>query len=333
MSFTDVSISDPNLLPIEWANEVIKEMTHTSAVLNLSRRRTMSVRQTRMPATAALATAYWVGSSSNDFTDLKQTTQAEWDGVDLIVEELAALVPIPHAYMMDNGFPVWEEIRPQVVEAMGIRLDQAAIFGIGKPNSWPTAIFPSLQAAGNTVEEGSFADIAADIAESARTLKTTGFNTTGFAAEPGMDWRLVGMRSQDGHPIYTPSLSAGTPSGLYGRPMPEVLNGAWSAADPGDTPITIHGDWQKSIVGIRQDITFTEHPSGVINDSEGAIVFNAMQQDSTIWRAVFRVAWTRANPATRLGPNAGFSGEYPSAGSPSAPVKFPFAAVVPASGA
>lgn len=329
MTFTDVSLSDPDLLPIEWSREVIKQAMTRSAALALSRQKRMSVRQSRMPATAALASAYWVGQSSNDFTNLKQTTNAEWDGVNLIVEELAALVPVPHAYTKDNSFPVWDEIRPQIVEAMGTLIDAAVFFGINKPSTWPEALFPSIVSAGQTTTEGTGEDLAKDISESARTLKTRGFTTTGFAVEPGFNWRLVGERATDGTPIYQQRLTDSPMSGLYGFPMGEVMNGAWEAAVPGDTPLVIHGDFSKSIIGIREDITFTRHESGVINDAAGNVVYNAMQQDSTIWRAVFRVAWARANPATRLGPQAGESGNN-SPASEAAPAKFPWAAVIPA---
>jgi len=317
--------SDPDLLPIEWSNEVIKQMTETSAVMALSQTRRMSTRQQRLPATAVLADAYWVGNSGNDFTNLKQEAMAQWQGVNLIVEELAALVAIPHAYMDDNAFPVWEEVRPQVVEAMGRRLDAAALFGVGAPSTWQTAILPSVVAAGQTVAEGTTADIAADVALSAQILKGRGFTTTGWAADPGFQWRLTGLRSTDGNPIYQQDLAGPIRTGLYGRPLLEVANGAWDPAEA----LVIHGDWSKSIVGIRQDITFTRHESGVIGDSSGNIVFNAMQQDSTIWRAVFRVAWARANPATRLAPQPDQSGNE-SPGSAEAPAKFPWAAVVPA---
>lgn len=313
MPFGDVSTSNPDLLPIEWSREVIQQMAQSSAVLGLSRRLTMSTRQQILPATAALAKAYWV--SGADSSGLKQTTKNEWVGVFLRVEELAALVPIPNAHLDDNAFPVWEQTRPSVVEAMGAALDKAVLFGVDKPVTWPDAIFPSIVAAGNTVDESvSTLDLAADIALAAQELKATGWDTSGFAVEPGFGWRLIGLRSVDGVPIYQTDLAGPMTRGLYGFPMGEVANGAWDSAQA----LSIGGDWSKSLVGIRQDISFSRHDSGVINDETGAVVFNAMQQDSTIWRAVFRVAWTRANPATRLVPN------------PDVPTgKFPWAAVIP----
>jgi len=280
----------------------------------------MSTRTARIPATALLATAYWVGGT--DSTGLKQETIAEWKGVNLIVEELAALVAIPHAYEDDSGFPVWDETRPQVVEALGKKLDEAVLFGVDKPATWGDDIVTRATAAGNTTVAGTAVDLAADIAASAGTLKRSGYRTTGFAVEPGFGWDLIGTRATDGTPIYQRDLAGPITTGLYGFPMMEVENGAWDPA----TAQVVHGDWSKSIVGVRQDITFTRHEDGVINDSGGAIVFNAMQQDSTIWRAVMRVAWASANPATRLASAAGGDADKNKDDN-----KYPFAVITPGS--
>jgi HK97 family phage major capsid protein len=307
--------SNPDLLPIEWSNEVIQNMAQTSAVMGLSRRRTLSTRTQRLPATALLADAYWVGGT--DSTGLKQETDADWKGVNLIVEELAALVAIPDAYAADSGFPVWDETRPQVVEALGKALDAAVLFGVDKPVTWTSpAIVPGAVAVGNVVAEGTNPDFAVDVAQAAEELAETGYDTTGFASRPGLQWKLVGLRSQDGAPIYQQNLSGPISTGLYGFPLMPVKNGSW---DSDDAELVL-GDWSKSIVGIRQDITFTRHTDGVITDSGGAVTFNAMQQDATIWRAVMRVAWAAAVPATRLAPNPGQDDG-----------KFPFSVVTPGS--
>lgn len=296
-TYDTVSTSNPDLLPIPIATQVIKEMTEQSVVMALSRRLTMSTRQQRMPAVSALAQAYWV----NGETGLKQTTKNEWVGVNLIVEELAALVPIPHAHLDDNAFPVWDETRPAVVEAMGAALDAAVLFGVSKPSTWPTPIYQTAYAAGNNILSTYGEDFAVAVAEGARRLRATdGYNVTGFAAEPGLQWELVQLRSGDGVPIYQTNLAGPITTGLYGRPLMEAANGAWDS----DEAKLIFGDWSKSMIGIRQDITFTRHDSGVINDDSGNVVFNAMQQDASIWRAVFRVAWAVARPQTRIAQTA-----------------------------
>src|SRR5690554_5873865 len=123
MAYNDVQLSNPDLLPVEYAAEVIRDLPAASAVLALSRRVNMPARTQVLPVLSVLPHAYWVGGQ--DSTGLKQTTKTEWKNVNLIVAELATLVPIPDAYMQDSQFPVWEETRPLVVEAMGAAIDAA----------------------------------------------------------------------------------------------------------------------------------------------------------------------------------------------------------------
>jgi HK97 family phage major capsid protein len=285
------------LIPEPVANQIIQEAPKASVILERARRVPMSSKTLKQPVLATLPEAYWV----NGDTGLKQTTKAAWDNVVMTAEEVAALVPIPDAVIADSGIPLWDQVRPLLVEAVGQLVDLAAVFGIGKPASWPTAIVPGAIAAGNTVAAGTGVDYGQDVALLAQKVAQDGFSVNGFAAKPGLQWQLVGLRSPQGVPIYTPSLSAGTPAGLYGYPLNEVLNGSWQDA----TAELIAADWTKFVVGIRQDITFKMLDQAVITDETGKVIFNAPQQDSQIMRVVFRVGYQVANPLTRVNPTAG----------------------------
>jgi HK97 family phage major capsid protein len=298
--------STSDLLPIAWAQEIIGSVENQSALMALSTKRRLSTRVTRMPVLSALAAAYWVGDNTNDFTGLKQTTKAEWQGVTLNVEDLAVLVPIPDAYAQDSGFPVWENTRPLVEAAISEAIDAAGIWGVNKPSTWPAAIVPGIPA-GLVVDPDDFTDLPQAAAEAAKLLARKGYNPNGFVAAPGFSWELVGSRTEAGLPIYQPDLQNGTTGKLYGRPILEAVNGTWDD-DEGQLLV---GDWTKSVVGIRQDITFTKHDSGVISDADGAVVFNAMQQDATIWRAVIRLAWAKANPVNQLSRTYADATRYP----------------------
>ena len=46
--------------------------------------------------------------------------------------------------------PLWDQVKPLIAEAIGKKVDQAALFGVDKPASWPTAVIPAATAAGNT---------------------------------------------------------------------------------------------------------------------------------------------------------------------------------------
>lgn len=391
------------LVPQPFVAEVIKELPKKSTVLNQARMIPMSSTTTRQPVLSVLPTAYWVNGDNG----LKQTTTEQWKNVNLIAEELAALVPVPNAYLDDSGIPIWDEIKPSLAEAIGNAFDAATLFGVSKPSSWtsssiydaavnagnvysstaqseeqtvtvngsPTGGTFTLTYAGQTTSGIAYNATAATVQSALQGLSTIGsgnatvagsaggpytvtfagtlanlptstlvadgssltggtspsvtvavtqagsagstdpgvgvaqlgvilakdgFSANGFAAAPGFSWELVGFRSAQGVPIYQPNPVDQGPGGkLYGYNLDEVNNGAWDNSKAS----LIAADWTKVICGVRQDITFTMHEDGVISDDSGVVIYNAMQQDSTIMRVVFRGAYATANPVTRMQSN------------------------------
>jgi HK97 family phage major capsid protein len=93
----------------------------------------------------AVGAAYWV----NGDTGLKQTGEAAWQGLELIAEELAVLIPAPEGLVDDASFDLFGALRDPIAEAFAIKLDAAVFGGTDKPASWPQAIVPGAQAAGN----------------------------------------------------------------------------------------------------------------------------------------------------------------------------------------
>lgn len=285
--------NDP-LVPTPVSAEIIQELPTQSVMLQRARQVRLSSKTQRQPVLDVLPTAYFV----NGDTGMKQTGAQDWKNVELVVEELAVIVPIPEAYLDDAQVPIWNEVRPRIVEAFGTKIDAASLFGTDKPSTWGTAIYTGAVAAGNAVINGTGDDMAQDVASAAEKLAQDGFPVSGFAARPGLNWKLTGLRSggTEKLPIYQPNLQ-GTPGGtLYGYPLNEVNNGAWDASEAE----LIMGDWSKAIIGMRQDITFRMFTEGVISDGSGNVVLNLMQQDAVALRAVMRVAYATANPVTAL---------------------------------
>lgn len=293
--------SDDPLVPTPVSDQIIEEMPTQSFILQRAGQVRMSTKSQRQPVLDVLPMAYWV----NGDTGMKQTSAVDWRNVTLVAEELAVIVPIPEAYLDDAQVPLWDEIRPRIVEALGAKIDAAAIFGIDKPASWPAAIYPSLVAAGNTVRAGTGADFGVDVASLGELIAEDGFAINGFASRPGLKWKLVGLRSSQGIPIYQPDMQNGGGGNLYGYPLSEVVNGSWDA----DEAELIAGDWTKAIIGMRQDITYKMFDQGVISDGNGAVVLNLMQQDSVALRVTMRVAYATSNPVTTL--NADSDTRYP----------------------
>ena len=283
------------LVPDQVINEIIAEPPKQGVIRSRARTIRLSAKKAKQPVLASLPDAYWVDGD----TGLKQTSKNTWANTTITAEELAVIVPIPDALVDDANVPLWDQVKPLLVEALDKKVDGAAIFGVDKPDSWPTAIVPAAIAAGNVVTAGTGADLGVDVAKLGELVALDGFGINGFATQPGLQWQLVGLRNDQGTPIYTPSLAAGSPSGLYGYPLNEVLTGAWNPA----VATLLAADWTKFVCGVRQDVTFDIFSEGVISDADGKVILNLMQQDTKALRVVFRVGFQVANPMTRVQPD------------------------------
>lgn len=282
-----------DLVPEAERTEILKGLPAASAVMQLARRVNMSTKVERQPVLSALPAAYWV----DGYTGLKETTKAEWDNKTLTAEEIAVILPVPEGLIADSSYDIFGEMRPLIIEAIGVKLDEAALFGTDNPSSWTDAIVPGAEAADNDYAIDTAGDLAADINAVMSMVEADGFNVNGFAARTRVKGRLRGLRDSQNGLLFQPSLQASTPSTLYGEPIIySDANGAWN----GEGIDLIAGDWSKAVLGVRQDITFKLFTEGVISDASGNVVLNLMQQDSVALRVVARFGFAVANPIGRM---------------------------------
>ena len=144
-----VSRSDADaLIPEEVLETFLGDLKNESSVLNDFTRVPVGRDQVRFPVLSALPIAYWVTGD----TGQKQTTEVNWDNKYLNIEELAAIVPVPEAVIDDSGFPIWEQVKPLLVNAAGRLIDATVYFGTNAPASFPDDIVTAATAAGNTEE-------------------------------------------------------------------------------------------------------------------------------------------------------------------------------------
>src|SRR5690606_21727586 len=161
MAGFDQSIARTDVpIPETVSSEIIQELPKASVLLSRARRARMSTKTMQLPVLSTLPDSYSLSGSR----PLNQTTRAACPNLTITPEGLAVLVPIPSAVVDDTSIPVWDEVRPLLVEGIGKKVDQAGIFGVDKPSSWPTAIVPAAVAAGNSVAAGTGADFGVDVA-------------------------------------------------------------------------------------------------------------------------------------------------------------------------
>lgn len=296
--------SDP-LIPEPLAASIIEEAPTQSAALQLMKSTPLSSKTQRMPVLDVLPMAYWVGGD----TGMKQTTMQQWKNIVLVVEEIACIVPIPEAYLDDADIPLWDSVRPRITEAVGALIDSAVLWGVNKPVTWGEAVFPGAQKSGHVIVQGTGVDMAQDVSNLGVMMAQSGYSVDGFAAQPGMSWQLVGMRNAQGTPIYQPNLQGSPGGNLYGYDLAEIKNGSWVMGATG--AVMLAGDFDKSMIGIRNDISFKMFTEGVISDDTGKVILNLMQQDSVAMRMTMRLAYATVNPVTIMKPTSTITQRWP----------------------
>lgn len=317
MPYNDViSRTDADaLIPVEQSNEILKALPEKSAVMSNARRLpNMSTKTHTQPVLSTLPTGYFVNAD----TGLKQTTDVTWAKKTITAEELAVIVPIPEAVLDDSQYPIWDEVKPLIVEEFGRIVDRAMLLGENKPASWPTDILAGAVAASQTVDlstvEADSDDIFDALLGTSGTLsllEADGYAANGHIAAMSMKAKLRGLRDSNGQPIFMRSLTNGqnaqgaTRYELDGEPLQFPKNGSMDAAQA----LMFSGDWTQLVWTVRQDITWKIFSEGVIQDESGTIIYNLMQQDMVALRAVFRIGFQIANPINRL--NSNDSTRYP----------------------
>jgi len=298
------------LIPEDVSAEIIKNVPQKSAVMGLAKRLpNMSRAQRRLPVMSALATAYFVSGD----TGLKQTSELNWENKYIDAEELAVIVPIPEAVLDDTNFDIWGEVRPSLEEALGVAIDQAALYGTNIPASWTTnlgaaGIVAGALAASHGISAAAYTDLyEAIMAESGAgadgllmLIEADGFMATGHLCHTAMRGKLRNVRSSDGVPIFTRSMQGTNQYELDGAPCIFPVNGAISA-----TYWDIVGQWDQLLYAMRQDITYKVLTEAVIQDGSGNIIYNLAQQDMVALRAVMRLGFALPNPINRMNETAG----------------------------
>lgn len=299
----DASIIDRNgaesLIPEERAREIIQGVITQSAVLTRGRRLpNMSSRTYKMPVLDMLPLAYFV----NGDTGQKKTTKMAWDKKFITAEEIAVIVPIPEAVLDDSDYDIWGEVRPRVEEAFGKVIDGAVLFDVNKPSSWRNGIVTSATAAGSVVTLGSSDDLYDKIMGEDGVIagvEESGYFVTGHMADISMRAKLRGLKDNNGQPLFKSDMQSGTTYSLDGSPMNFPNNGSFDKSKA----LMISGDFSQLVYSIRQDITFKLFTEGVVQNTDGSIAYNLMQQDMVALRAVMRIGWEIPNPINSVDSN------------------------------
>ena len=285
-----------SLIPETRAREIIQGTIARSAVLSQGRKLpNLSSKTHKMPVLDMLPIAYFV----NGDTGNKKTTNMKWDKKIITAEEIAVIVPIPEAVLDDSEYDIWAEVRPRVEEAFGKVIDEAVLFGVNTPDSWRDDIVTTATSATSVVTLGSSDSLYDKIMGEGGVIskvEESGFFVTGHMADISMRAKLRGLKDSTGNPIFKSDMQESTRYSLDGSAMTFPNNGSFDKSKA----LMISGDFSQLVYAIRQDITFKLFTEGVVQNTDGSIAYNLMQQDMVALRAVMRLGWEIPNPINSL---------------------------------
>lgn len=287
------------LIPEQVMNEIFKEAEKESKVLKMFRRLpNMTSDKTQLKVVDSLPIAYYVNEETNN--GRKEVTNMAWKNVTLTAEEIAVIVPIKDNVLNDANVDIWEQVKPELVKAIGKKIDESVLFGIGAPTSFGDGVIPSIVAKSKSVEETG--DLYADINEVMANVEESGHEVTGILGGVNLKSKFRMLLDKNGQPIQN------TEIGALERAF--VDNGAWDK----ETATLIAGDFSQAVYAIRQDVTFDVFREGIIQNSDGSIAYNLLQNDMSALRVVFRFGYAIPNPVTSIDGTKN---------------RYPFAALVP----
>ena len=236
------------LVPKPVSNEIIKEVTRGSCVLRLSQIQVLDSDNKTYPMFAGGVGAYWTGESERI-----HTTTASWTFPEIHVRKLAVIVPVTREKLNDARIDVFTEISPYIAEAFHKTIDSACLFGTGSP--FAASIYSVATANSMAVQLGTNTRLDLDVSDVMALVEAKGYDINGFIADIAFKKSLRKLRDANGNQLYVQGITdkfGVTYDTLYSLPVEFARSTAWDKTKA----ICIGGDWSKSIVGIREEISY-----------------------------------------------------------------------------
>lgn len=286
------------LIPEDYSNAFLDAIVEQSACMSTFRTIRVGTAVTQLPTLSALPTAGFVTEDSGA-TGVKPKSKVEWSNSTINIAEAAVIIPVHENIIEDSTIDLWAFIRPLVGQAFGQLIDDAILFGTGKPSSWPVGLVPQA------VSAGSVATITTDIADAFNDafafVEGYGHDCNIVYAGPAMRARLRGLRTDEGEFLYTdlrgqsgPDYGGSTREMVYGAGVRTVRNGVWDDS----TALALCADSSKLVIALRSDMQYKLLDQATLGTGESAV--NLAERDMVGLRVRARLGWQTVVNANAL---------------------------------
>ncbi|MBS4536814.1 phage major capsid protein [Clostridium sp. D2Q-14] len=228
-------------VPVEQAAGIMKDVARGSSILRLSKVEKMKSDKKKFSIMTDGPGAYWVGE-----TERIKTSTAQWIFPEMTAKKLAVIIPTTKEKLKDTKINVFNEMKPAIAEAFYKAIDAACLFGTNSP--FLKSILGVADGINNEIVDGT-SSLDLDVSDVMALVEDAGLDVNGFAAHYGIKNRLRKLRDSNGNQLFVPGVGQNE---FYNNPIEFVRNGGWDKTKAE----LITGNWDYSLVGIRQGIEY-----------------------------------------------------------------------------
>ena len=289
------------VLPVEYGREIIRGVVGRSKALELGRRLPdMRGKTYKLNVLSHLPVAGWVSQQSTpvgapDEIKNKPISYLAFEGVDLVAEEIAVIVPVSINTLNDVedfGIELLPEISEQVVGAFQQVIDATIFFGVNTPWANFSGVVAGATAAGATVTWDGQAGLSFynAINDAMEYVENSGYVPTAILGGPSLN---SAFRST----ITTLGVLAGDQGQIGALPRHIDLTGGFAQS----TAFAIVGDFRYLVYSFREEMSMRVLYEATLKDpATGSELYNLAQQDMIGLRFTMRLGAALPNPVNRV---------------------------------
>ena len=287
------------VLPVEFSDFIITGLRGRSKALELGRRLPdMRGKTFKLNVLNYAIKAGWVKNAQSPSNtegaeiNRKPVSYVGWEGVDLVAEEIAVIIPVAEETLDDvqNYVDVVPLIYEEAIAAFQQTIDATAFFGVDTPYSNYSGIVAGATAAGATVSwngNGGLSFYQA-VSSAMKYVETSGYLPDAILGGPALNSAFRGTITDLG-------VLAGDQGQIGALPRHIDLTGGFDES----TAFAIVGDFKRGLVyAFRKEMELKILTEATVK--EGDVEYNLAQQDMVGFRFKMRLAMALPNPVQRV---------------------------------
>lgn len=270
-------------IPTETGTLVLKEVMGNSAVMQLAKYEQMTTLKKTFTYLADGPGAYWVGEAERI-----QTSKATWLTASMEAKKLGVIIPVSKEFLKFTVTDFFNQVRPMIAEAFYKKFDQAALFGNGSPYASGVSVWERIATSGQTVEEGTNANLYLDFNDVIALLEDGDHDFNGLTTTKSFRKNLRGTVDQNNLPIFNDA-TGNVAAQVLGQPIAYAPKASFDTTKA----LALAGDWDMARYGILQNIEYAVSEDATLTtivDDEGNPV-NLFERDMFALRATMHIGF------------------------------------------